>query len=417
MFRWIGTNLRTFLLAFILALAVWVSAVTAADPDETRVFPNPVAIEFVGQDPQLVPVGQVPQTVQVTLRAPRSIWDKLTSGEVGIRAVADLTGLGSGTHPVTLQIQIAARPIRILSVTPKSVELSLEPLVAKSFPVELNLTGEAAIGYQTGEAILDPPQVVVSGPESQVSKVQRMGVTLDVTNSRQSIETTIPLQAQDADGNPVSGVGIHPDTVKVTLPLTQQGGYRDLAVKVVTVGQTASGYRLTSVAAFPPIVTVFSSNTALIDSMPGYVETSPLDLNGRSENIDTNLSISLPPGVTLIGDQTVAVQVGIAAIEGSLTMSYRPVEVTGLSHGLQVSISPVTVDVILSGPVPALDALLISDVHVQVNLDGLSEGTYQLTPTVKILNQHITVDSILPGTVEVTITRSQGGSVTPSPTP
>lgn len=34
MFRWLATNLRTFLLAFALALVVWVTAVTAANPDE-----------------------------------------------------------------------------------------------------------------------------------------------------------------------------------------------------------------------------------------------------------------------------------------------------------------------------------------------------------------------------------------------
>ena len=36
MLRWLTTNLRTFLLAFILALAVWVTAITASNPDQTN---------------------------------------------------------------------------------------------------------------------------------------------------------------------------------------------------------------------------------------------------------------------------------------------------------------------------------------------------------------------------------------------
>ena len=36
MIRWLATNLRTFLWALIMALAVWVAAVSAADPDEGR---------------------------------------------------------------------------------------------------------------------------------------------------------------------------------------------------------------------------------------------------------------------------------------------------------------------------------------------------------------------------------------------
>ena len=91
MLRWLTTNLRTFLLAFVLALAVWVTAVTSANPDLTQAYPNPVPIEFIGQDPGLVMTGTVQRQVQVTLRAPRSIWDTLLSGETAIHAVVDLT--------------------------------------------------------------------------------------------------------------------------------------------------------------------------------------------------------------------------------------------------------------------------------------------------------------------------------------
>jgi YbbR domain-containing protein len=404
MLRWIGTNLRTLLLAFILALAVWVSAVTAADPDETRVYPTAIPIEFVGQDPQLISTGQVPATIQVTLRAPRSVWDQLTSGEASLHAVVDMTGLGSGAHTINIQLQISAHPIRVISVSPRTLNMVLEPLETVNLPVELTLNGSPAIGYQVGEPSLSPGEVVVSGPQSVVSQVAHVNTSLDLSNARQSLQASLPLQAVNAAGAALVGVSLHPDTVTVNLPLSQQGGYRDLAVKVVTVGQPASGYRLTSVAAFPPLVTVYSANPVLIEAMPGYVETTGLDLSGKSDNLNTNLNINLPSGVTMIGDQSVVVQVGIAPIEGSQTMSYRPVEVTGLGPGLLAHVSPATVDVILSGPVPVLDALLISDVHVQVKVDGLGVGTYQLTPTVKTINGHITIDSILPGTVEVTIT-------------
>jgi YbbR domain-containing protein len=100
----------------------------------------------------------------------------------------------------------------------------------------------------------------------------------------------------------------------------------------------------------------------------------------------------------------VLVQVGIAPIEGSLIISYRPVETVGLAEGLSAHLSPQTVDVILSGPLPVLDSLLSSDVTIQLDLTGLAAGTYQLTPTVTIAKSGIIVESILPGTVEVIIT-------------
>jgi len=412
MFHWLATNLRTFLLAFALALAVWVTAVTASNPDETQVYPNPIPIEFIGRDPGLILTGAiVPQQVEVTLRAPHSVWQSLLNSETSVHAMVDLTGLRAGTHTVNVQIQIDTRPVRIISVNPQTFDLSLEPQVTRSLAIDMILTGDPAIGYQVGNAVLDPMQAVVTGAESLITQIDHIQATLVLTDARQNLSASIPLQAVDANGTVINGVTILPDIVQVSLPIILQGGYRDLAVKVMTVGNPASGYSLTSVAAFPPIVTVYSANSGIIDSMPGYVETSSLDLSGAKEDIEKQLGIILPPGVTLIGEQSVMVKVGIAPIESSRYISYRPVEIIGLAPGLTAHLSPLTVDIILSGPLPVLESMVSSDVNVQVDLTGLTPGTYQLTPKVSNGQQNVTVESILPGTVEVIITFM----ITPTP--
>lgn len=416
MLRWITTNLRTFLLAFVLALAVWVTAVTAANPDVTQAFPNPIPIEFIGQDPGLVMTGTVIRQVQVTLRAPRSIWDTLLSGDVPIRAVVDLTGLKAGTQSVNVQVQISTRPVRIISVNPQTFDLSLEQLVTVTMPVELALNGDPAIGYKAGNVIMDPAQAVISGPESFVAQVKHIRASLDLTNARQSVDASLPIQAVAESGSIVTGISVNPDKIQVSLPIIQQGGYRDLAVKVMITGQLAGGYRLKNISAAPLIVTVYSENLPLIESLPGFVETVPLDLSGASSNINTHLTLNLPGGVLLIGDQTVSVQIEIVPIEDSRQVSFRQVEVIGLSPGLSAQLSPTTVDVILAGPLPVLNALQPSDVHVRIDLTGLAIGTYQLSPIVIVVGEGVTVQSILPGTVEVTITKATGATLTPTPT-
>jgi len=405
MLRWLATNVRTFILAFALALAVWVSAVTAADPDETRAFPNPITIEFVGQDPGLIIKGQVTRQIQLTLRAPSSVWEKLTSEKDAVHTLVDLSGLGTGTYRLDVQVQIGVQPVRIISFSPEQLDLTLEALVTRSLPVQLSLTGTPAIGYQAGDAALDPAEVVISGPESLVNQVANVSLSLDLSGLRQNIETTLVLQALDDKGAPVSGLTLNPDSVQVGLPITQQGGYRDLAVKVVTIGRPANGYRLTNIAPIPPVVTVFSSNFEQVNALPGYVETDPLDLNGASADIETRLNLNLPLGVTLVGEQSVLVQVGISAIQGSLTLTNLPVEINNLSSGLQAHFSPDKVAVLLSGPLPALNTLVPADVHVIIDAKGLTPGTYQLTPTIQLLIEGVTVESILPGTVEVVISK------------
>ncbi len=111
MLRWISQNYRTFLWAFALAMAVWISAVTSADPDETRVLASPVSLQIIGQSPNLVLSNDIPKEVEVALRAPSSVWSLIEADPQIVRAILDLSGLSSGEHEVELQIQVNARPV------------------------------------------------------------------------------------------------------------------------------------------------------------------------------------------------------------------------------------------------------------------------------------------------------------------
>ena len=406
-----GTNFRTFLWAFVLALAVWVAAVTAADPDEVRAYPYPIKIQIVGQDSGLIVNGNISQGVQVTLRAPRSVWDQLTTRSDSVRAVLDLSGLGAGEHKLDLQIQINARPVRIITVSPASVTLTLEPLISRTLPLDLSLSGQPATGYQAGNTSLDPQNVVIAGPQSLVDSVKRLRVLLNLDGVRESIDQALIIQALDQNNQPVTGITIHPETAQVKLPVSQQGGYRDMAVKVIVHGQIASGYRLENISVFPPVVTVYSSDPTVVNALPGVVETQPLDLQDAKDNLTTRLQLNLPPGISVVGEQTVLIQAGISAIQSSLTLSGENVEVKGLPSGLDARVSPTTVDVILSGPLPLLNTLTKQDVRVTVDVTGLAIGTHQLTPKIEVLISNVRVQSLLPGTVEVILVSS------PTPTP
>ena len=416
MFRWISENYRTFLWALALAIAVWVAAVTSADPDETRTLPSPVRIQITGQDPSMVINSEIPTTVEMTLRAPRSVWDLIEADPQIVQAILDLSGLSSGEHNVNLKIQIDARPIQIVSVAPHSVAFMLEPLSTKTLRVDLSLSGEAAIGYQVGLANLQPAEIVVSGPQSQVQKVARAHVAVNLSGIRENFDQTLPVEILDEKGQPVDGISVSPaESIHITLPVSQQGGYRDVAVKVIVAGRVASGYRLTDISVFPPIVTVFTGDPQLVNNLPGVVETQPLSLQNVQEDINTRLALNLPEGVSIVGEQTVLIQAGVSPIESSVTLADEKVEIIGLDTGLTAQVSPTTVDVILSGPLPLLDTLTRQGIRVTVDLTGLGVGTHQVVPRVEVLISDIVVESILPNTIEVVITLIGTPTITPSP--
>jgi len=411
--RSLAKNIRTFLLALVLGLSVWVSAVSEADPNEIHAYPNPIPLQVIGQDPALVVTSDLPSTVEVSLRAPRSVWELLTARADSVKASLDLTGLSAGKHTVAVQITVAMRPYQIILANPTTVTVDLESFDTQTFPLVLSLTGQPAAGYQAGDASMDLTEVAVSGPASLVKQVARTRVVVNLDGIRESIDESLQIQVVDDQNKSLKGLTINPEAVRVDIPISQQGGFRDVAVKVIVEGQQAAGYRIENISVFPPVVTVFAEDPELVNALPGVVETQPLDLQDRHEDVSTRLSLDLPDNITIIGSKTVQVQVSISPIQTSLTLSNQPINIIGLSEGLTAQVFPQSVDVIISGPVPVLDALTSKDITISVDCKGLDAGVYQLEPKVSPLVDNVLVESILPSTVEVVIALP----ATPTPTP
>jgi YbbR domain-containing protein len=337
--RWLARNFGTLLTAFVLAVIVWVSAVIASDPDEEHLLARPVPIEIIGQDPGLQIMGDVPQTVSVVLRAPTSVWTQLNNDPSTVTARIDLSGLGAGTYTLPVQVQITPHPVRLISQDPEHVSIALESIVSQVFPVDLVVTGNPPVGYQAQTPLVNPEQVTVTGAESLVSMVKQAVINLDITNASQTIiRSEVPVLL-DAEGQAVSGLTITPGSVLVTQPITLLGGYRYVIVRAVTEGQVATGYRVTNIYVSPIGVVVFSSDPELVNNLPGYVETQPIDLTGKDDDFETLVDLNLPTGITVVGDSKVLVQVSIAMVESSLAISL-PVEIIGLSPGLAASVDP-----------------------------------------------------------------------------
>jgi YbbR domain-containing protein len=409
--RWFGKHVSTFILAFALSLVVWVSAETARDPNQEQLFPRPVNIEIVGQDPVLLIENDIPAQARITINAPRSIWtDLITADQPPIRAWIDLTGLGAGEHTVPVQARVERRAARIVQVTPSEIFLNLEQEVRRVYPVNVLVEGEPAIGYQAGQLNYTPEEVIVVGGESVVNQVVEVRAQIDITSAVQSVETTIALEPLDEAGQIVEDVILQPNTVSIYQPVTLLGGYRNVIVKPVYSGLLAEGYKLTNITVTPPGVVVFSSDLQLLTDLPGFIETEPLDLTGAQDDVEAFLALSVPDGIEVPNEQRVLVQVSISAIESNLAFPL-PVELVGLGRGLAAQVAPSTVDIIFSGPMPVLNTITPSDIRVFVDVTGLDVGVYQRSPTVTFLPERVRTESVLPSTVEITI------FLAPTPTP
>lgn len=412
MIRRIADTISRAALALILAVLVWIVASQEKDPTRVDTFPTAIPLTRVNQPPGTLVYGQTADAVRVSLRAPESMWGQLTADQ--IKAELNLAGQPYGRVTVPVQVRVANRVVEVVRTEPTTVDMDFEPITEQSVPVRITKTGEPALGYAIGIASITPSQVVVRGPTSFVGRVAMVAGTISVQGARQKVEQPVRLSALDKDGNPVGFVTLSPESVQASVEIEHLGGFRDLAVKVIVRGQVAPGYRISNVTVSPPIVTVFGAAQA-IDQSPGFLETVPISVTNAQGDVIERAPLNLPGGISLLGDPAVQVTVQVEAIQGGLTVQ-RQLTMQGLAHGLEAKLAPETIDVILTGPLPKLQALKADEVRVVIDLGNLGPGTHQIKPQA-IVPQGIVAETMLPATIQVTIGLSGTLNLSPISTP
>ncbi len=411
-FRWFGDSLGLMVLALVLAFTVWVAAVFSADPNEECTAPRDVPLQVLGLQEGHILFENLPETATVRLFAPHSVCQAMAASTNSVQAYIDLSELAPGDHvlDVTYDISPNFEPVKVLGYAPEQVTIRLEEFATRIVPISLQLSGEPAPGYTAGATIISDSRVVISGTRSLVDQVAEAVVSLDISDAVGEINVSRAIQILDEAGNPVPDLEVSPTVVTIRQLIDRPGSFREVIVRVIYTGAPAEGYRLTSVTPTPQIVTLFANDGQLIRELPGFVETEPIDLTGATDDLELRLRLVVPEGVFVDGDQSVLVQIGIAAIESSITLEL-PVEPIGLPPIYEAIMAPETVDVILAGPLPVLTTLQPLDVRVVLDLAGLLLGEYTLAPRVEIIPLGVTIEAISPGFIEVTI------QIAPTPTP
>ena len=236
-----------------------------------------------------------------------------------------------------------------------------------------------------------------------MQQVSEIVLALDLRGEKENIDRAFALLPMNDSGQLISGVKLQPESAAVKVTVRQLGGYRDVAVRAVLIGKPAEGYRITNITTSPPTLTVFSDDPAQLAALPGFVETESLDVSEASQDIDARLTMALQDGVTAASEQSVLVLVSIEAVESSRRIR-QDLTVTGLGAGLVAQLSPNSVDVIMSGPLPVLDSMTAENVKVILDLLHLTTGSHEIKPFVVITGPDVAkTDQVLPEFIRVDI--------------
>ena len=228
MLRAITAHWELKLIALLVAFTLWFFVATSEQAQVALA----TTVEYVGLRPDLVIVAGLRESLDVEVRAVRSVTARL--GPETVRARVDLTGLEAGESvvqltPSDIQIPPGATVTRI---APARLSLTVAPAETRDVKVMAQVQGAPADGYVVRRVALDPPTVRIKGPRSTIeTRAEVPTLPIDVSGSRRSVTQAVGLLL------PASTYLTREQTVRVTVEIAEdrmsqsQHGVRDVRKK------------------------------------------------------------------------------------------------------------------------------------------------------------------------------------------
>ena len=177
----------------------------------------------------------------------------------------------------------------------------------------------------------EPSQVVVTGPADVMEALARAEVAIPLRGARSTVQEDRTVLLKDVQGQVLTGLTADPDTVRVTVPISQSFNTRDAAVHVVITGTVAPGYWISNINVEPNTVTLLGA----------AISNKSVDLSIRSRwtspapagDIIRRVPLAPPPGGSAlnqrgVSEASVEARITVVPQLGNLRLTV-PVEING----------------------------------------------------------------------------------------
>jgi YbbR domain-containing protein len=200
------------LLALGIALGIWFNASV-----EDRLVSTEKVVEASVSyiSPRGFVVVNPVQNVNVRLAGSKKAIRQLNPSMVDVQV--DLSRRPAGMNDVTLSSENVLAPdgLDVTSIEPNTIRLDLEREVTQRLPVFPKLTGEPAAGSVVQEPEVFPSQVLVTGPESILARVESLSTApISLDGHALPFEESVAVAAPD----PLIQI-VQPARVTVRIPL------------------------------------------------------------------------------------------------------------------------------------------------------------------------------------------------------
>ncbi len=377
-------NVGWKLVSIIAAALFWIIALNIIDPNMKKTF-NDIPVEILNES-VITSSNQVYEVVSgdkvnVTISGKRSFVEKLSSDD--FEASADLTELSS-VNAVNIKVKLVKPPANEqyeLSWGNAVLKVELEKKVTQKFKVVVDTQGELGEGFVLAGTTTKPNIVEVSGGESKMKKIDKVGVTIPLAGQTEDFTTKATPMAYDRDGDIVHSENLKfsAKSVKVSV---QVGKTMNVPIRVKTVGAPAEGYRLVTTDRQPESVAVTASNPNLLRSDLEIV--LEVNIDGAKANVEKEFDIAekLGPEYTIVDDTTiVSVRCEIEQSgRKTIDLTSDDIEVRNLSdnHTVKFDEDDKIYKVTLIGSDKKLEEVNVKSLGAYIDLSGLTTGSHDI---------------------------------------
>ncbi|AIQ49502.1 hypothetical protein R70723_29170 [Paenibacillus sp. FSL R7-0273] len=426
--KWMKNNNFNKILALVFGIILWTIVHVDTEPtNQTTVSMQPkiienVKIEQTGMDEEKYVYSFDADSVRLEVSGKNS--DLNFKFSDAYKVTLDLSDVGPGDTTLPLNYTLP-KGVEFESMEPSEVNVHVELRNTKTFPVSVNITGAPAEGYQADVAVIDPAEVEVTLPASELSKVATVQGTVELDGENETFtEKRVRLTAYDSDGNEISGAVIEPSAVSVQMSISLPN--KTLPLDVSFTGQLPGSLSLSRVTPEMDTVTVYGSEEMLA-GLSSYEATLDLSTVQSAGTQQVKLELKPPEGTSKIEPAEVNVTVSAAEV-AERTMENIPIKLEGVSSGLTAVVTDPparAITLTLSGAPTLLDQLDQDNISVVADVGGLAAGVHQVTLQISmprfisLVNSpqpHIvTIDLQTPATPEATASPDTGIGPTPEP--
>ena len=396
-------NLFWKLLSLGLAFLLWLVVMNVINPSSNQSvsgvkvsLENIAYVESMGMTCRLADSSD---EVSVTVRGRRRTVERLRAAD--ITAIADMRQIiDISSTPVLVPVTVSVPGISSenISVTPRNIEVVLEEIGSKDFVINPVVTAGTlpSVGYQVGTLSVSPEKVNVRGPESVISKIDKINAEVNVSGIAVDKDLTASIHIIDRNGEELPAVErdalkFDKDMTTVMVHVQLDEVLEDVPVSAEVWGSPAEGYQVGNVTVTPSVIGVAGTPEAVSrfanegGTLMITQDSEKVDVSGRNADFDVSVNITdfLPEGLKLEDGFTSQVVVSVEILPNrsrAYTFSSQNIRKKNLGEDLSAAFSVKEIRIVVRASDKRLDALTADQIEASVDLAGMEEGTYSDVP-------------------------------------